>query len=144
MTTMTNVQPGIKYLDMQAYVGITKHIGGRDATDELLALCHIDQAHEILNVGCGIGVSCAYTAKKYGCRVVGVDISDKMIEWSRQRARLEHVEGQTEFRVADILELPFEADRFDVVMVESVVSFVNDKARAIRECGRVTRPGGYV
>ena len=144
MTTMTNLQPGIKYLDMQAYVGITKHIGGRDATDELLALCHIERTHEVLNVGCGIGVSCAYIAKKYGCREVGVDISDKMIEWSRQRARLEHVEGQTEFRVADILELPFEADRFDVVMVESVIAFVNDKARAIRECVRVTRPGGCV
>ena len=144
MNSMTNAQPGIKYLDMQAYVGITKHIGGRDSTDELLTLCHIDQAHEVLNVGCGIGVSCAYTAKQHGCRVVGVDISEKMIEWSRKRACLEHVEDQTEFRVADILELPFEVDRFDVVMVESVIAFVSEKARAIQECTRVTKPGGYV
>jgi arsenite methyltransferase len=144
MTTITNAQPGVKYLDMQAYVGITKHIGGREATDELLALCHIENAHEVLNVGCGIGISCAYLAKKHGCRVVGVDISEKMIDWSRKRAREERVEDQVEFRVADILDLPFDADRFDAVIVESVVAFVADKARAIRECRRVTKPGGYV
>ena len=144
MATTMNAQAGIKYLDMQAYVGITKHIGGRAATDELLTLCHINEAREVLNVGCGIGISCAYVARKYGCHVVGVDISEQMIEWSRKRTHQAGVEDKVEFRVADILDLPFEADRFDVVMVESVIAFVNDKARAIRECVRVTRPGGHV
>ena len=144
MTSLTDIHTGIRYLDMQAYVGITKHCGARKATDELLALCYIENAHEVLNVGCGIGISCAYIAKQHGCRVVGVDISEKMIEWSRKRAREERVEDKVEFRVADILDLPFEADRFDAVIVESVIAFVDDKARAIRECRRVARPGGYV
>jgi ubiquinone/menaquinone biosynthesis C-methylase UbiE len=139
-----DTQLGIKYLDMQAYVGITKHIGGREATNTLLSLCHIENAHEVPNVGCGIGVSSAYIAKKYNCHVVGVDISEKMIEWSRKRAREERVESRVEFRTADILGLPFETNRFDAVISESVVAFVEDKARAIRECARVTRPGGYV
>jgi len=43
-----------------------------------------------------------------------------------------------------VLDLPFEADRFDAVIVESVLAFVEDKPRAIRECIRVTRPGSYV
>jgi ubiquinone/menaquinone biosynthesis C-methylase UbiE len=75
---------------------------------------------------------------------VGVDISEKMIEWSQRRAREERVEDKLEFRTGDILDLPFEADRFDVVFAESVLIFVEDKARAIRECVRVTKPGGYV
>jgi ubiquinone/menaquinone biosynthesis C-methylase UbiE len=144
MTTTPNAPAGIKYLDMQAYVGITKHIGGRAATDELVALCQIETAREVLTVGCGIGISCAYIAKRFGCHVVGVDISEKMIDWSRQRAHEERVEDKVEFRVADILDLPFEADRFDAVIVESVIAFVSDKARAIQECRRVTKPGGYV
>jgi SAM-dependent methyltransferase len=144
MTINRNDQPGIKYLDMQAYVGITKHNGGFAATNELLSLCHIEEAREVLNVGCGIGVGSAYIAKKNNCHVVGVDISEKMIEWSRQRAREERVEDKVEFRVANVLELPFEADRFDVVSCESVLAFVEDKPRAIRECVRVTKPGGYV
>ena len=106
MVIKNSIQGGIAYLDMQAYVGITKHIGGRAATDELLARCHVDNACEVLNVGCGIGVGTAYIAKKYGCHVVGVDISEKMIEWSRKRAKREHVQDKTEFRAADILDLP--------------------------------------
>jgi SAM-dependent methyltransferase len=75
---------------------------------------------------------------------VGVDLSDKMIEWSRRRARQERVAAKVELRTADVLDLPFEADRFDVVICESVLIFVEDKARAIAECVRVTKPGGYV
>jgi ubiquinone/menaquinone biosynthesis C-methylase UbiE len=134
----------MSYLDFQAYVGITKHIGGFAATDELLSLCHVEEAREVLYVGCGIGVGATYIARKYGCRVVGVDISEKMIAWARRRAQEDKVEDKTEFRVADVLDLPFEADRFDAVIVESVLAFVDDKPRAIRECMRVIRPGGYV
>jgi ubiquinone/menaquinone biosynthesis C-methylase UbiE len=95
-------------------------------------------------VGCGIGVGPVYIAKKYNCHVVGVDISEKMIEWSRRRAREERVEVKVEFRVADVLELPFEVNQFDAVIIESVLIFAEDKPRAIRECVRVTKPGGYV
>lgn len=137
-------QADAKFLDMQAEVGVSKHIGGMRATDELLSLCHIEAARHVLNVGCGIGAGCTSVAKKYGCHVVGVDLSEKMIEWSRQRAREEKVEAKVEFRIADVLALPFDADTFDIVIVESVLIFVEDKARAIRECVRVTKPGGYV
>jgi ubiquinone/menaquinone biosynthesis C-methylase UbiE len=76
--------------------------------------------------------------------VVSVDISEKMIEWSRQRAKEEGVEDKLEFHIADVLSLPFKEDRFDVVFCESVLIFVEDKGRAIRECVRVTKPSGYV
>ena len=144
MATIKTDQPDMKYLDLQAEVGITKHVGGFAATDELLSLCHVEDARETLNVGCGIGVGVAYIASKFRCRVMGVDISEKMIKWSRLRAKEEKVEDKVEFRVADVLALPFEDDRFDAVIVESVLAFVEDKPRAIRECIRVTKPGGYV
>jgi len=144
MITKKHAQADTNFLDMQADVGVTKHIGGFEATGELLLLCHIEDARQVLNVGCGIGVGSTYIAKKYDCHVVGVDISEKMIEWSRRRAREERVEAKVEFRTADVLDLPFEAGRFDVVFAESVLIFVEDKAQAIRECVRVTKPGGYV
>jgi SAM-dependent methyltransferase len=129
---------------MQAYVGITKHNGGFGATDDLLSLCHIEEAQEVLNVGCGIGVGSAYVARMYDCRVAGVDISEKMIAWSRRRAREEQVEDKVELQVASVLDLPFDANRFDVVFCESVIAFVADKRRAIQECVRVAKPGGFV
>jgi SAM-dependent methyltransferase len=144
MTTIQKARPALSYLDMQAYVGITKHNGGFGATAELLSLCHIEGAQEVLNVGCGIGVGSAYVARTYGCRVVGVDISGRMIAWSHQRAKEERVEDKVEFQVANVLDLPFDADRFDVVFCESVIAFVADKRQAIQECVRVAKPGGYV
>jgi ubiquinone/menaquinone biosynthesis C-methylase UbiE len=76
--------------------------------------------------------------------VVDVDISEKMIEWAQQRANQEGVEDRVEFRTADVLDLPFAADRFDVVICESVLAFIEDKPQAIRELVRVAKPGGYV
>ena len=134
----------VDYLDMQAELGISKHQGGLPATRRLLELCHIEHAREVLDVGCGIGVGPAYIARTHGCRVVGVDRSPKMIEWARERARWEGVEDLVELRVADVLDLPFEANRFDVVVAESVLAFVDDKAQAVRELVRVTTPAGYV
>jgi arsenite methyltransferase len=144
MPALKTPQPSVMYLDFQAEVGITKHVGGFAATDELLSLCHIEDAKEVLNIGCGIGVGVAYIARKFGCRVVGVDISEKMIEWSRLRTREEKVEDKVDLRVGNVLDLPFEDNRFDAVLVESVLAFVDDKSKAIRECVRVTKPGGYV
>ncbi len=144
MTTQKHIQSAATFLDMQAEVGVTKHIGGFDATNELLSLCHIEQAREVLNVGCGIGIGSVYLAKEYGCHVVGMDISEKMIEWSRLRARKNRVEDNVEFLTADVLDIPFETGRFDVVFAESVLIFIDSKAQAIQECVRVTKPGGYV
>jgi ubiquinone/menaquinone biosynthesis C-methylase UbiE len=132
------------YLDIQAEVGITKHMGGFEATDRLHRLCHLDEAQEVLEVGCGIGVGPAYIAQRFDCRVVAVDISDKMLSWARQRARREGVVDRITFRQADIRELPFDDDRFDAVIAESVLAFVEDKEAAIQELIRVARPGGYV
>lgn len=132
------------FLDMQAHVGITKHIGGLEATEELLSLCHAEEAAQVLNVGCGIGVGSIHVARKFGSHVTGLDLSDRMVAWSRLRAREDGVEDRVTFLAGNVLDLPFEDGRFDVVFAESVLIFVEDKARAIRECVRVTKPGGHV
>lgn len=135
-------QPG--FFDFAAEVGLTKHIGGVAATETLVALCHIDQDSYILDVGCGAGATAGFLAKRVGCRVVGVDILEGMVERSRERAARERVAGKVEFRVADAQDLPFADGIFDAVITESVTAFPADKQRAVDEYARVTKPGGYV
>jgi SAM-dependent methyltransferase len=132
------------YLDLQAQIGITKHNGGYPATDRLLALCHVQDGSEVLYVGSGIGVGPAYLARSRHCRVVAVDVSPRMLEWTRMRAQRDGVSHLVTTEVADVLALPFPEGRFDAVLVESVLAFVADKQQAIAECVRVTRPGGWV
>jgi len=74
------------FFDFAAEVGLTKHIGGIVATEALIELCHIGRESTILDVGCGVGATACFIATKVGCRVVGVDILEKMVERSRERA----------------------------------------------------------
>jgi SAM-dependent methyltransferase len=132
------------FFDFAAEVGLTKHLGGMGATDELVELCQINKDSYILDVGCGAGQTACYLAKTYGCRVAGIDILEKMVERSRERATKEKIADKVEFRVADAQELPFEDDLFDAVITESVTAFPADKLKAVQEYARVTKPGGYV
>jgi arsenite methyltransferase len=132
------------FFDFAAEAGLTKHFGGLEATDKLVELCKIGKGSYVLDVGCGVGHTPCYLAKRHGCRVVGVDINMRMIERSRETAEREGVSDMTEFRVADAQELPFEDETFDAVITESVTVFPEDKHRAVREYARVTKPGGYV
>ena len=137
-----NNNPG--FFDFAAEVGLTKHIGSLEATETLLALCHISKDSYVLDVGCGVGATACWLAKRVGCRVVGVDILPKMVARSQERAQREKVAGRVEFKVADAQALPFEDNLFDAVLTESVTAFPADKQKAVTEYARVTRPGGYV
>ncbi len=132
------------FFDFAAQVGITKHIGSLEATKALIELCHIGADTYVLDVGCGVGITPCFIAKKYGCRVVGVDILPAMVERSKERAWREGLVAQVEFRVADAQALPFDDELFDAVITESVTAFPKDKQQAVNEYARVTKPGGYV
>lgn len=132
------------FFDFAAEVGLTKHLGGVEATEELVKLCHISEGKYVLDVGCGAGVTPCYLAKRHDCRVVGVDILERMIHRSRERAENEGMADRVELRVADAQELPFENNLFDAVITESVTAFPDDQELAVKEYVRVTKPGGYV
>jgi len=132
------------YFDVQASWGMTKHLGGLKATDKLVELCLITRDKHILVVGCGVGMTPCYLAQKYGCRVTGIDISEKMVEHAVDRAKKKNLQHLTEFRVADAQNLPFEDNTFDAVISESVNAFIPDKPKALSEYVRVVKKGGYV
>ncbi len=136
--------PRLSVFDLQAELGMTKHMGGQQATEELVELCCIDETTSVLDVGCGVGLTARYLATEIGCSVVGVDISSRMIVRAEEYASKAGVSDRVQFRTADIEDLPFEDDRFDVVIIESVVSLLEQKDQAIAECVRVAKPGGYV
>ncbi|MEQ8235886.1 MAG: methyltransferase domain-containing protein [Syntrophomonadaceae bacterium] len=132
------------YFEFQAVIGMTKHMGGFKATQQLAESCHIDRDKYVLEIGCGLGRSACYLAKKFGCRVLGIDISEKMVEQAAIRAQREGLEELVEFRVQDAQNLTFEDSSFDAVIGESVMAFIPDKPLALREFMRVTKSGGYV
>ena len=132
------------YFGIQAKMGITIHLGGLKATKELAALCHIDADKYVLVVGCGNGISACNILNIYGCTIVGIDISERMVVLSRRRAENEAISERVEFMVTDVQDLPFRDNMFDAVISESVTSFSGYKQKAISEYVRVLKKGGYL
>ncbi len=144
LTPEAKTESGYDPFEIQAEFGITKHMGGVDATDILAKQCRIGVSSHVLDAGCGVGITPISLAKQYGCTVVGVDIRDSMIARARERAQKQQMADKVQFRVADVQALPFEDNQFDAVISESVLAFPEDKLRAVAEYVRVTKPGGYV
>ena len=132
------------YFDVQAEMGTTKHAGGLNATKELMELCHVDEKKYLLVVGSGSGISACKIAKMSGCKITGIDLSERMVEVSTARAKKQGLDDRVEFRVADAQNLPFDDNTFDAVISESVTAFPDDKEKAVSEYVRVVKTGGYV
>jgi len=121
------------------------HMGGQNATQTLLDMCHLNGTSQVLDVGCGGGNTACLIVEQYGSSVQGIDISEVMIDKAKDRARRQGLDDSVEFRVADAFQLPFEQDSFDVVLIESVLTpLPGDKSKALGEMVRVARPGGRI
>ena len=144
-TTNPESEPAsFSYFDLQAFMGTTKHMGGFRSTQELIERLDIGQGDYVLDVGCGAGATAVYLAKEIGCRVMAVDLRQSMVELTRQRAEREDVLAKIETRQTDAVQLPFQDNEFDAVVCESVLTFVDDKQKAIAEFARAVKAGGGV
>lgn len=93
----------------------------------------------LLDVGCGDG-SLICTAAVCGAMVAGVDADPAMLTAARLRMAQAGLEAT--LREGRVEELPFPDGSFDVVASVTVLCFVDDAERAVREMARVLRPGG--
>lgn len=145
MKNEVQLSPKVIY-ELIAYVGFRKsfHLGGLKATKELVELCHIGKGKYVLDVGCGTGKTACYIAKEYGCKVMGIDILEKMIDRLKERAKREKVEDKVEFVVADAQNLPFRNDVFDIVIGEFITGLLDDKEKGVNEYLRVAKAKGYI
>ncbi len=94
----------------------------------------------LLDLGCGNG----YLTRKLACSgaaVVGIDITERLIAHAREREAEEPL--GIAYQIADAADLAVLGDEtFDAVLSNMVLMAIPDAAGAIREAGRVLRPGG--
>ena len=135
---------GLGYYDFMGYMGVPFfNIGGFASIDRLAELCQITEHTRILEVGCGTGANACYLAKKYGCRVVGVDIAEHMVKYAVKRAEELGLTDRVTFMVGDAYKLEFPDGEFDVVLTVFVSQFL-DPTRAFPGFFRVLKSGGYL
>jgi SAM-dependent methyltransferase len=97
----------------------------------------------VIDLGSGGGFDCFIAAGQVGPegQVVGVDMTDEMLERSRTAATAMGL-GNVEFRRGIIEDLPVEDGWADVVISNGVINLCANKRRVFNEVVRVLRPGG--
>ncbi len=113
-----------------------------DLIEELLQWSGIQQAENILDVGCGIGGSSLYLAKKFNAKVTGITLSPVQASRAAERATEALLNTQASFQVADAQNMPFADNSFDLVWSLESGEHMPDKTKFMQECYRVLKPGG--
>jgi ubiquinone/menaquinone biosynthesis methyltransferase len=112
-----------------------------------IALAAPRAGSRVLDLATGTG-DVAFAAAREGARVVGLDITYRMIELAKRKGagrcpeRVDGRRGVATFLVGDMLALPFPATSFDTVTTGYGLRNVPSLIAAIDEIARVLRPGG--
>lgn len=121
---------------MRQVTGDTIRPGGIAITEKAVPLANLPLKAEILDVGCGCGVTMEFLANQFAYAVTGIDPSRELIDraWKRN-AKLNIIRGKGE-------NLPFKDNAFDGVISECSLSVVDDVVLVLAEIGRVLRKKG--
>jgi arsenite methyltransferase len=109
------------------------------------ALGRLRSGEQVVEVGSGAGMDAIIAAGHVGAggRVVGVDMTDAMLDKARANATALGV-ANAEFRKGFAEQLPVEDDWADVVISNGVINLCPEKDAAYREVFRVLKPGGRI
>jgi SAM-dependent methyltransferase len=110
----------------------------------LLDLAAIAPGDDVLDIGCGTGTQAvaAWNRAQPGGSVTGVDVSERMLEAARRKARC--TGAAVSFVSADAIHLPFAGESFDVIIAATVLHMLREHELepCLEEAFRVLRRGG--
>ncbi len=107
------------------------------------AIADLKAGEVVLDLGSGAGVDVFLAANKVGStgRVIGVDMTEEMVDKAKSIAR-DHGYHNVEFRLGEIETLPVEDKSVDAVISNCVINLSTDKRKVFQEAYRVLKPGG--
>jgi SAM-dependent methyltransferase len=91
----------------------------------------------LLEVGCGEGGNLFFLVPT-GAALFGVDLFPRKLEFARRQL------PQCHFVCADVDQLPFSSELFDIVLCRDLLHHVHERSKALREIARVCRRGGRI
>jgi SAM-dependent methyltransferase len=110
------------------------------------AIDRLQPGETVVDLGSGAGMDAFLAARQVGPtgRVIGVDMTDAMLEKARENARKVGLEDRVEFRKGNIEALPIEDESVDAIISNCVINLSPEKDRVYSEAYRVLRPGGRI
>jgi len=110
-----------------------------------VALSKIKKGDIVLDFGSGAGFDAFLAIKKTGTegKVIGIDMTEKMIERARDNAK-KYGYKNIEFKLGDIENIPIEDNFADVIISNCVINLSPDKDKVFSEAYRVLKKGGRI
>ena len=118
------------------------HTRGRAATRELAEMANLKASDLVLDVGCGLGGTARYLSEHYKCHVTGIDLTEEYISAGIRLTAFANLSDRVDLHYGSALDLPYEDERFDIVLTQHVQMNIVDKRRFYSEIARVLKPGG--
>lgn len=99
----------------------------------------------VIDLGSGAGMDCLLAGRRVGRqgRVLGVDMTDAMLEVARTSAK-QAAMPQVSFAYGEITDLPIDDASVDLAISNGVINLAVDKPAVFRELYRVLKPGGWI
>lgn len=116
------------------------HIGGVEATNDLLDQLDIGPETRVLDIGSGIGGPARHMAARHGAKITGIDLTPEFVETARRLTEMTGLEA--EFQAGSALEMPLHDGHFDLATLLHVGMNLPAKAKLFSEAYRVLKPGG--
>jgi ubiquinone/menaquinone biosynthesis C-methylase UbiE len=120
------------------------HVGGEKETDILAEKARISKDTYVLDVCSALGGPARHLVKKYGCRITGLDATQKMIDEANRRTEEQNLTHLIDYNFGNALDMPYKANTFDVVWGQDAWCYITDKNRLISEVNRVLKPNEIV
>ncbi len=111
---------------------------------KMVAKLKKDQPQSILDIATGTA-DVAISLRKLGPKnIVGLDLSEKMLEVGREKIRKRNLSGLIQLVKGDSEQLPYPNDSFDAITVAFGVRNFENLKQGLAEMCRVVKPGGKV
>ncbi len=120
------------------------HIGGREASASFLDQLDLSADDHVLDVGCGLGGTSRFVAKRYGARVSGIDLTPEYIDTGRALCAWVGLEHRIALEQGSATAMPYRDDTFDKIYMMHVGMNIPDKQLLVSELHRVLKPGGIL
>lgn len=117
----------------------SKELAQVQLTEHLATLANIPEGATVLDLGCGLGASSIYLARKYHARPTGITISPVQVEMARRAAEAANVEAQFLLMDAEALHFP---QPFDVLWSIESVAHYHDRRSFFANAAKFLKPGG--
>lgn len=96
----------------------------------------------VLDAGCRHGVQACELSRRFGCRIVGIDLVDDNLREAQENIAKAEMGQSVQVSRGDIHQLPFENAVFDYIWCRDVLAHMRDLPSAFRSCTRVLKPNG--